>query len=74
MVKTRGNTGRSGQNRWGDPWPPMGRISGRQWGFPVAAYGENLMATHTRAGGTELATACRSEKREAQAAHEQIMQ
>ena len=24
----------------------MGRISGRPWGFPVAAYGENLMATH----------------------------
>ena len=23
----------------------MGRISGRLWGFPVAAYGENLMAT-----------------------------
>ena len=46
MVKTRGTTGRSGQNRWGDSWPPVGRISGRQWGFPVAAYGENLMATH----------------------------
>ena len=25
----------------------MGRISGRPWGLPVAAYGENLMATHT---------------------------
>ena len=24
----------------------MGRISGRPWGIPVAAYGENLMATH----------------------------
>ena len=46
MVKTRGITGRSGQNRWGDSWPPVGRISGRPWGFPVAAYGENLMATH----------------------------
>ncbi len=47
MVNTRGVTGRSGQNRWGDSWPPVGRISGRPWGFPVAAYGENLMATHT---------------------------
>jgi len=26
----------------------MGRISGRPWGIPVAAYGENLMATHIR--------------------------
>jgi hypothetical protein len=25
----------------------MGRISGRPWGIPMAAYGENLMATHT---------------------------
>ena len=25
----------------------MGRISGRPRGIPVAAYGENLMATHT---------------------------
>ena len=46
MVKTRGITGRSGQNRWGDSWPPVGRISGRPRGVPVAAYGENLMATH----------------------------
>src|SRR5436853_20160 len=38
---------RSGQNRWGDSWPPMGRISGRPRGIPVAAYGENLMATHS---------------------------
>ena len=44
--QTRGVTGRSGQNRWGESWPPVGRISGRPWGFPVAAYGENLMATH----------------------------
>jgi hypothetical protein len=28
----------------------MGRISGRPWGFPVAAYGENLMATDTATG------------------------
>ena len=46
MVKTRGNTGRSGQNRWGDSWPSTGRISGRPWGIPMAANGENLMATH----------------------------
>jgi hypothetical protein len=48
MVKTRRTTGRSGQNRWGDSWPPVGRISGRPRGIPVAAYGENLMATHTQ--------------------------
>ena len=48
MVKTRSTTGRSGQNRWGDSWPPTGRISGRPRGVPVAAYGENLMATHIR--------------------------
>jgi hypothetical protein len=29
----------------------VGRISGRPWGFPVAAYGENLMATHTQLRG-----------------------
>ena len=46
MNKTRGTTGRSGQNRWGDSWPPTGRISGRPRGVSVAAYGENLMATH----------------------------
>ena len=27
----------------------MGRISGRPWGIPVAAYGENPMATDIRA-------------------------
>ena len=27
----------------------MGRISGRQWGTPVTAYGENPMATVTPA-------------------------
>ena len=41
------STGRSGQNRWGDSWPPVGRISGRLWGVPMAAYGENPMATVT---------------------------
>jgi hypothetical protein len=39
---------RSGQDRWGEKWPPMGRTSGRQWGNPMAASGENYMATVTR--------------------------
>jgi hypothetical protein len=28
-------------------WPPLGRFGDRQWGDPVAAYGENLMAAVT---------------------------
>src|SRR5450432_2124656 len=35
---------RSGHDRWGGKRPPTGRISGRQWGIPMAASGENYMA------------------------------
>jgi hypothetical protein len=32
----------------------MGRNSGRQWGIPMAASGENYMATVKAAGSMEL--------------------
>ena len=36
----------------------MGRISGRPWGIPVAAYGENPMATDRRIAW-KAAVSCR---------------
>ncbi len=38
---------------WGERWPPTGRNPGRQWGVPVAAHGEVLMAAVNPAVETE---------------------
>jgi hypothetical protein len=35
-------------------WPPVGRISGRQWGESTAAYGEIRMAAVKMAHGIDL--------------------
>ena len=56
------DTDRSGQNRWGETWPPMGRNSGRQWGIPVAASGEIPMAAVRLGGWLSLAPMLRPKR------------
>ncbi len=49
-MSPRRSTASSGQQPRGDPWPRMGRMSGHQWGIPMAADGEKRMAAAKSSG------------------------